>query len=114
MTNHDLSADDRQWHASLVRRYVLYAFGFLVLIGLLAAFEVAGMAREWIGYVFLLATVLLYAAIGIYCRTSDPVEYYVAGRRVPAVFNGMATESDRFAPGAMPMPPTWAANASET
>ncbi len=94
MTNHDLSADDRQWHASLVRRYVLYAFGFLVLIGLLAAFEVAGMAREWIGYVFLLATVLLYAAIGIYCRTSDPVEYYVAGRRVPAVFNGMATAAD--------------------
>ncbi len=94
MTNHDLSADDRQWHASLVRRYVLYTFGFLVLIGLLAAFEVAGMAREWIGYVFLLATVLLYAAIGIYCRTSDPVEYYVAGRRVPAVFNGMATAAD--------------------
>jgi cation/acetate symporter len=94
MTDHDLSTDDRKWHASLVRRYVFYAFGFLVLIGLLAAFEVAGMAREWIGYVFLLATVLLYAAIGIYCRTSDPVEYYVAGRRVPAVFNGMATAAD--------------------
>jgi cation/acetate symporter len=94
MIDQDLSHDDRKWHASLVRRYVFYAFGFLVLIGVLAAFEVAGMAREWIGYVFLLATVLLYAAIGIYCRTSDPVEYYVAGRRVPAVFNGMATAAD--------------------
>lgn len=94
MTDANLSAEDRQWHASLVCRYVFYAFGFLVLIGLLAALEVAGMAREWIGYVFLLATVLLYAAIGIYCRTSDPVEYYVAGRRVPAVFNGMATAAD--------------------
>lgn len=51
MTDANLSAEDRQWHASLVRRY-FYAFGFLVLIGLLAALEVAGMAREWIGYVF--------------------------------------------------------------
>jgi cation/acetate symporter len=72
MSNSALDVNDQQWHASLVRRYVFYAFGFLVLIGLLAAFELAGMAREWIGYVFLLATVLLYAAIGIYCRTSDP------------------------------------------
>lgn len=94
MTDSGLYGEDRKWQATLVRRYVLYAFCFLLLIGLLAAFEVAGMAREWIGYVFLLSTVLLYAAIGIYCRTSDPAEYYVAGRRVPAVFNGMATAAD--------------------
>ena len=84
----------KRWHTSLVKRYALYAVGFLFLIALLASFELAGMAREWIGYVFLLVTVLLYAAIGIYCRTSDPNEYYVAGRRVPAVFNGMATAAD--------------------
>ena len=27
-------------------------------------------------------------------RTSDAAEYYVAGRRVPAFFNGMATGAD--------------------
>ena len=27
-------------------------------------------------------------------RTSDVSEYYVAGRRVPALFNGMATAAD--------------------
>ena len=43
---------------------------------------------------FLLATVLLYAGIGVMSRTSDASEYYVAGRRVPAVFNGMATGAD--------------------
>lgn len=86
--------DVKRWHTSLVRRYIAYGFGFLLLIAVLAAFELAGMAREWIGYVFLLATVLLYASIGIYCRTSDPLEFYVAGRRVPAVFNGMATAAD--------------------
>jgi cation/acetate symporter len=60
----------------------------------LALLELMGLARHWIGYVFLLVTVALYAGIGIMCRTSDPVEYYVAGRRVPAVFNGMATAAD--------------------
>ena len=41
-----------------------------------------------------MATVLLYAGIGVISRTSDAAEYYVAGRRVPAFFNGMATGAD--------------------
>jgi cation/acetate symporter len=36
----------------------------------------------------------LYAGIGVISRTSDVPEYYVAGRRVPAIFNGMATAAD--------------------
>ena len=43
---------------------------------------------------FLLATIGLYAGIGVMSRTSDAAEYYVAGRRVPALFNGMATGAD--------------------
>jgi cation/acetate symporter len=78
----------------LWRGYILYAFGFALLILVLALLEILGLARHWIGYVFLLVTVVLYAGIGIYCRTSDPIEYYVAGRNVPAVFNGMATAAD--------------------
>jgi cation/acetate symporter len=83
-----------QWQSTLARRYILFGFGFCVLIGSLATLEVFGVARDWIGYIFLFATVVMYAAIGIFCRTSDPLEYYVAGRRVPAVFNGMATAAD--------------------
>jgi len=84
----------RQFEIRLRRIYVLYTAGFALLIVLLALAEVAGMARNWIGYVFLLVTVSLYAGIGIVCRTSDQVEYYVAGRRVPAFYNGMATAAD--------------------
>jgi len=84
----------REFEIRLRRIYVLYTAGFALLIVLLALAEVAGMARNWIGYVFLLATVSLYAGIGIVCRTSDQVEYYVAGRRVPAFYNGMATAAD--------------------
>jgi cation/acetate symporter len=38
--------------------------------------------------------VALYAGIGIMSRTNDAAEYYVAGRRVPAIYNGMATGAD--------------------
>jgi cation/acetate symporter len=39
-------------------------------------------------------TIFLYATIGVLARTASVSEYYVAGRRVPAVFNGMATGAD--------------------
>ena len=60
----------------------------------LAIAEQMGMSRQWIGYWFLFATIALYAMIGIMSRTVDAAEYYVAGRRVPAFFNGMATGAD--------------------
>jgi cation/acetate symporter len=53
-----------------------------------------GLTRQYIGYAFLAATVLLYAGIGFMSRTNDAAEYYVAGRRVPAMYNGMATGAD--------------------
>jgi cation/acetate symporter len=47
-----------------------------------------------VGAIFLFATVFLYALIGIYGRTSNASEYYVAGRRIPAMYNGMAVAAD--------------------
>ena len=74
--------------------YVWYTGGFLVFVVLLAILEQMGLTRSWIGLIFLMATVGLYAGIGIMSRTSDASEYYVAGRRVPAMYNGMATGAD--------------------
>lgn len=84
----------QEFKLRLRRIYVLYAAGFILMILFLALAEIMGMARNWIGYIFLLVTVSLYAGIGILCRTSDQLEYYVAGRRVPAFYNGMATAAD--------------------
>jgi cation/acetate symporter len=39
-------------------------------------------------------TLAVYAIIGIITRTAEVGEYYVAGRRVPALYNGMATGAD--------------------
>jgi cation/acetate symporter len=74
--------------------YGWYTGGFIVFVVLLAILEQFGMSRGNIGLVFLLATVALYAGIGIMSRTNDAAEYYVAGRRVPAIYNGMATGAD--------------------
>jgi cation/acetate symporter len=74
--------------------YTWYTGGFLVFLVLLGIAEQMGLSRAAMGYVFLLATIGLYAGIGIMARTTDASEYYVAGRRVPALFNGMATGAD--------------------
>jgi cation/acetate symporter len=60
----------------------------------LAVAEQLGLSPRWIGQIFLFSTIAIYAAIGVMSRTSDVSEYYVAGRRVPALFNGMATAAD--------------------
>ncbi|MEX1168077.1 MAG: VC_2705 family sodium/solute symporter, partial [Hydrogenophaga sp.] len=74
--------------------YRWYTLAFFLFVALLAVLEQAGLPREWIGFIFLITTIGLYAAIGIMSRTTDATEYYVAGRRVPAVYNGMATGAD--------------------
>ena len=78
----------------LQRYYLLYSGGFLMFVGALAVLEQHGMPPRWIGYSFLIFTISMYAVIGIMSRTTDVSEFYVAGRRVPAFFNGMATGAD--------------------
>lgn len=80
--------------ARLKRVYAWYTVGVVGFVLLLGWLEQVGLTRNWIGYLFLLATVVLYAAIGVMSRTTNAAEYYVAGRRVPAIFNGMATGAD--------------------
>ena len=74
--------------------YSWYVGGFIAFVVILGIAEQMGLPRAWIGYAFLAGTVFLYAGIGFVSRTNDASEYYVAGRRVPAVYNGMATGSD--------------------
>jgi len=89
-----MSTAMKEFRQKIWKSYGLYSLGFFLFVGVLAILEQLGMAPRWIGYSFLLFTILLYASIGISTRTSDVTEYYVAGRRVPGVFNGMATAAD--------------------
>ncbi len=80
--------------SQLKRNYALYTGGFIGFVVVLSILEQMGVPNKILGYIFLGVTVLLYAGIGIFSRTSDVSEYYVAGRRVPAFFNGMAVGAD--------------------
>jgi len=78
----------------LHRRFATYVVCLLLFLLALALAERWGLKKTWVGAIFLFATLSLYAVIGIYNRTSDAAEYYVAGRSIPAVYNGMATAAD--------------------
>ena len=80
--------------SQLTRYYSFYTGGFIAFVILVAILEQMGVPNKMLGYMFLAATILLYAGIGVMSRTADVSEYYVAGRRVPALFNGMATGAD--------------------
>ncbi len=88
------SSANAAFKQQLNKVYAWYTGGFLAFVIVLAVLEQMGLPRNWIGFIFLLATIGLYAGIGIMSRTSDADEYYVAGRRVPAIYNGMATGAD--------------------
>ncbi len=89
-----MATEKQAFFNKLKKAYTWYTGGFLAFVVFLAIAEKMGMPRVWIGYIFLFATIGLYAGIGIMSRTSDADEYYVAGRKVPAIFNGMATGAD--------------------
>ena len=79
---------------NLGRVYGLYTGGFLVFVALMAVLEQMGVAADTIGILFVAFTIVIYAAIGWLSRTMQVDAYYVAGREVPALYNGMATAAD--------------------
>ena len=79
---------------NLPKIYGTYTGGFAVFIILMAIAEQAGVSAKNIGVMFVAFTVLIYALIGYLSRTIQVDAYYVAGRQVPTVFNGMATAAD--------------------
>jgi len=74
--------------------YALYTLGFLAFFALMAIIEQFGAGARTIGVLFLLFTLAIYATIGWLSRTMQVDAYYVAGREVPSLYNGMATAAD--------------------
>jgi cation/acetate symporter len=79
---------------NLPKIYGVYTGGFLAFFALMAVLERFGLSADVIGILFVAFTIGIYAFIGILSRTMAVEAYYVAGRSVPPVFNGMATAAD--------------------
>jgi cation/acetate symporter len=78
----------------LQRWYGLFLIGLFIFIGVMLGLEQLGLPRNFIGYAFLILPLSLYGVIGVLNFTRKLDEYYVAGRKVPPFFNGMATGAD--------------------
>ena len=81
------------WRIGLM--LIAFVMGFLFLLWLMGQLEARRIlpdgASNW---GLLLVTVGVYALIGFALRTKSLDEYFVAGRRIPAFFNGMAIAGD--------------------
>jgi cation/acetate symporter len=88
------SSSSSDFIKNLGRIYGIYTGTFLAFVILIAILEQMGVPNKILGYLFVFFTLAVYALIGIMTRTAEVSEYYVAGRRVPAFYNGMATGAD--------------------
>jgi cation/acetate symporter len=80
---------------SLDKLFGIYTVAFIAVTILIGIGEIFfGLPNTWIGWIFMALSLAIYVFIGIVTRTSNPDQYYVAGRGVPAFYNGMATGSD--------------------
>ena len=80
---------------SLGKIFGLYTVAFLGITVLIGIGEKMGLfSNRMIGWLFMALSLAIYVVIGVLTRTSNPDQYYVAGRNVPAFYNGMATGSD--------------------
>lgn len=74
---------------------ILCAAGLVLLAAVWGILEARfGLDANVLGWTLLIATLGLYAIIGITNRTRSSDQYYVAGRQIPAFFNGMAIAGD--------------------
>jgi cation/acetate symporter len=80
---------------SLDKIFGLYTICFLGVTVLIGIGERLGLfSNQMIGWIFMALSLAIYVIIGVLTRTSNPDQYYVAGRGVPSIYNGMATGSD--------------------
>lgn len=63
---------------------VLVAFGLVLLI-----LEQLGVADGTLSVLMLFGSVILYASVGLFAFTREPIDYFAAGRRVPAFYTGL-------------------------
>lgn len=76
-------------------RLLLLGFAGMVALTLLLLFaDFAGVPKGIVNGFFLVVSIIGYAVIGMFCRTTIPEEYFVAGRSISAPMNGMATAAD--------------------
>jgi cation/acetate symporter len=68
--------------------YSIVASAFISLVVVLAMFEQLGWSRAFLAQALMIVPLALYLVIAVGSRTFQPEDYFVSGRRVPAIYNG--------------------------
>jgi cation/acetate symporter len=68
--------------------FAIFGAGFVALVLLALIAEQMAAPKEWINWTVLLAPLVCYGAIGVASHTRNPLEFFAAGRRVPAIYGG--------------------------
>jgi cation/acetate symporter len=74
----------------------IFASALTGLVILLIIFEQLGTSEYVLRWCMLLGPLVLYAGIGLLVPTRDPMEFFAAGRRVPAGYSGLGIASATF------------------
>ena len=74
----------------------IFASALAAVFFLAAIFEQLGLSDTFLRLMMMLAPVALYGTIGVAAATRQPLDYFAAGRRVPAVFTGLALSITAF------------------
>ncbi|MBS4032485.1 MAG: cation acetate symporter [Clostridiales bacterium] len=77
------------------KQWAMFVIGvvtiLLALVGIFTIMEGQGLIQpRTIGLIFFFGTVALYAVVGLMVSARKVSDYYVAGRDIPALYNGMA------------------------
>lgn len=72
----------------------IFTSTFASLVVLLIILEQLGLEQSWISQLIIVLPVVFYAAIGLFVRTTSVDDYFVAGQRVPPLYNGLALSAN--------------------
>lgn len=76
-------------------RSALISIGAIAAIAcLLVVIDQFNLSRASVNFLYLALSILGYAAVGLICRTTNLEQYFVAGRSIGPIHNGLATAAD--------------------
>ena len=78
-----------QFAANLKKYYTFYTGGFIAFVIVVGILEQMGVPNKILGYMFLFATIMLYAGIGFMSKTAD------VGERISPTTTGAIGKSNR-------------------
>ena len=84
-----ISSQRRFVNPRLGTYFGIFTSAFFGLVMLLLIFEQLGVSGSTLRAGMLLGPIALYVAVGVAAASTEPGDYFAAGRRVPAVYTGL-------------------------